>query len=183
MLKLKNVPNCITSLRIAGTAAMVFFDPRSVWFYVVYALTGITDALDGFLARKLKITSDLGAKLDSIADLLFYAVMVLKILPKLIEVLPLAIWCTVGVTVLMRIASYLIAAVKYHRFASLHTVLNKLTGLLLFLVPFGLLLPSFWDVALCTMGCIVAFFASLEELIIHIKSSTYNQKTKTAFDE
>ncbi len=68
-LALKNLPNFITAMRMVGTVALLLTEPLSVCFYVVYALTGITDALDGFIARKLKVTSELGAKLDSAADL------------------------------------------------------------------------------------------------------------------
>ena len=90
--KLKHLPNCITALRIVGTAALIFTKPMSIWFYIVYCLTGITDVLDGFIARKFKLTSEFGAKLDSIADLLFYTVMGIMIMPVLLETLPLSLW-------------------------------------------------------------------------------------------
>ena len=41
--------------------------PLSTLFLTIYVLTGISDVLDGAIARKYTTTSELGAKLDSIA--------------------------------------------------------------------------------------------------------------------
>ena len=65
------IPNIITALRIAGTFGLIFTKTFSPVFYIVYFFTGITDFFDGFLARRLKVTSEFGAKLDSIADMFF----------------------------------------------------------------------------------------------------------------
>ena len=59
--------NAITLLRISGTAVLLFLRPFSPAFFVVYTLTGVTDVLDGFVARKTGTASDFGAKLDSAA--------------------------------------------------------------------------------------------------------------------
>ena len=74
---------------------MPFFALPSTGFYVVYTFGGLTDAVDGTVARKLKLESEFGAKLDSVADLLFYAVMLLKLLPHLIRLLPAWLWWSV----------------------------------------------------------------------------------------
>lgn len=87
--------NCITGLRMLGTLVLLGLVPLSPAFYGVYALTGVTDALDGWVARKTGTASPLGARLDSCADLLFYAVMIGKLFPVLYEVLPQAIWLAV----------------------------------------------------------------------------------------
>lgn len=169
--KLKNLPNFVTCLRIVGTTCLLFIKPESLWFYVVYLFSGATDIVDGFIARKMGLTSALGAKLDSIADLLFYAVMLLRIFPRLLEVLPMWIWICVAVVLAVRISAYIVAAVKYKRFASLHTYLNKVTGGAVFAVPF-IMLTSI-ATALCAAVCAIGFLASLEELIIHISNDEY----------
>ena len=56
----KNLPNCISAVRILGTASLLFIEPLSDPFLIVYTLSGITDVLDGFIARKMKTTSELG---------------------------------------------------------------------------------------------------------------------------
>ncbi len=173
------IPNIITSVRILGTFSLFFIKPFSLAFFVIYTLSGISDIMDGFAARKLGAESELGTKLDSIADLFFYAVMLIKIFPTLFDILPRAIWIAVGCIILIRLCSYTVAAVKYHRFSSLHTYLNKLTGIIIFIVPYFVKLPC--GPALCIAVCAVAALAAIEELIIHIKSKEYSEKEKTIF--
>ena len=97
-MKFKHLPNYITLTRIAGTLWLIFIEPLSVLFYVVYSLCGLTDVVDGYLARKTSSTSELGARLDSVADLLFYAVMLFRVFPILWKKLPRWIkWRTIGI--------------------------------------------------------------------------------------
>ena len=166
ILSRKNIPIFVTSFRIIGTVCLLFLDALSKPFYIVYTLAGISDALDGFVARKLKVSSEFGAKLDSVADLLFYSVMAVKILPILLKKLPTEIWIAVGIILFLRLCSYLIAAWKYKRFASLHTYMNKVTGAGVFLIPYVILLPFF--VVYCAILSIIAGIATCQELFIHI---------------
>ena len=174
---MKYVPNCISVFRIIATICLLFIKPFTTEFCVIYTLAGVSDILDGWIARSTNNTSTTGAKLDSMADLLYYAVMVLKIFPVLLKRLPIAIWCMLGVIFLMRFICYGIVAIKYGQFASLHTYLNKLTGAIVFLIPF--VIKSSFSTVFCTIGCIVAFVASVEELLIHLqrkKSGRYYRK-------
>ena len=173
------IADCLTTARMAGTAALAFLRPLSPAFFFVYALTGLTDVLDGWIARATHTASDFGAKLDSAADLLFYAVMLLRVFPALWYLLPKSIWYLVAVIVGVRILAYLTAAAKYHRFAALHTYLNKLTGLAVFLVPFLMVTP--WAEGYCWAVTAVAAAASLEELAIHLQKQTYRADTKSIF--
>ena len=103
-----NIANMFTSMRILGAIFLLFIEPFNTAFYVIYTVSGVTDALDGFIARQTNTASELGAKLDSIADLCFYIVMLVRILPKLIEILPRIIWWFVAFAVLVRIAAYVV---------------------------------------------------------------------------
>lgn len=169
----------ITILRIAGTITLLTLKPLSAAFFFLYALTGLTDVLDGWIARKTKTASDFGAKLDSVADLLFYTVMMLRVFPVLWSTLPRTIWYAVALILILRIAAYLTAAIKYHRFASLHTYLNKATGAAVFLIPFALV--TAYASGFCWAVCILAMTASAEELVMHLRSQTYCQNAKTIF--
>ena len=86
-----NTADTITSVRIASSLFLLFLPLGSVGFLVVYTLTGLTDVLDGWLARKTGTASDFGARLDSAADLLFYAILLLRLFPVLWQLLPAAI--------------------------------------------------------------------------------------------
>ena len=169
--------NCITALRILGTVGLLFLPWFSAEFYLVYTLTGVTDALDGWVARKTGTTSPLGARLDSCADLLFYGVMLCRLFPVLYALLPESIWLAVLAVAGLRVAAYLTAAVKYHTFAALHTYLNKLTGLGVFLIPYVLPMP--FAAGYCWGVCAVAGVASLEELAIHLLQPEYHPDHKS----
>lgn len=168
-----NIPNYITTFRIVGTLGLLFLKPFSLEFFVLYTLCGISDVLDGVIARAMGTTSALGAKLDSVADLSFYAVMALKIFPVLIERLPMSVWYIVIADFLMRIISYAFVALKYHRFSSMHTYMNKLTGLAVFTIPYYI--TTKYAVPLAFVGAIIAGIASLEELIIHFTRKEYKE--------
>jgi CDP-diacylglycerol---glycerol-3-phosphate 3-phosphatidyltransferase len=83
-----NLPNALTWLRILMIPAIValfyLLPPR--WAYpaacAAFALAGITDTLDGYLARKLGQTSRLGAFLDPVADKLIVAAALVLIVSK-----------------------------------------------------------------------------------------------------
>lgn len=171
-MKKSSIPNLISVLRILGTAAMLFAEPFTPVFFVLYTVCGMTDVLDGAIARATNSTSELGAKLDSAADLLFYAVMLVRIFPVLWVRLPRSIWLIVGAAVVIRVISYTFVALRYHRFSSLHTPLNKLTGLMVFAVPYLISLPI--AVPGCFTVAITAFLSSAQELFLHLRNQTYS---------
>ena len=173
------IADCITVCRIAGTLILFALRPLSTVFFIVYSLTGLTDVLDGWIARKTETADSFGARLDSIADMLFYAVMLFRIFPVLWNTLPSDIWYAASGILVVRISAYLLSAVKYRQFASMHTYLNKLTGVAVFIVPF--MLTTEYTVIYCRGVCAVAAAAALEELIIYLSSRNYNADTKSIF--
>lgn len=174
-----NAADTVTALRIVFSLFLPFLPLYSFWFFFVYTLTGLTDVLDGFIARKTGTAGSFGAKLDSIADLVFYSIMLVRFLPTLWQALPRAIWYAVAAVLAVRLAAYLTAAVKYHRFASLHTWLNKVTGAAVFLLPFALAVH--WEVPYCIMVCALGLIASAEELWIHLFQKEYDENRKSVF--
>lgn len=173
------LPNCITMLRIVGAISLVFVEPFSVLFFVIYSLSGVSDIFDGWLARRTNAVSELGSKLDSVADLLFYGAMLIKLLPALIDWLPHLIWYFVAAIIAVRVASYCFVAIKHHRFSSMHTYADKLSGLFVFCVPYFVVLIE--PVIYCSAVCVVTAFASLEELGIHLFVADYRDDIKTIF--
>lgn len=174
-----NPANCITSVRIIGTVLMIFTAPLSALFFLVYTICGISDLLDGWVARKHNIVTEFGSRLDSIADLFFYIVMIIKILHTLWKIVPVWFWYVLGGIVVLRITSYTTAAVKFHRFASLHTKMNKVSGLLVFATPYFLALP--FASAYCCFVVLFGTVASLEELYLHLTRKEYCENHKALF--
>ena len=172
-----NLADTLTALRMAASVGLLFLPPGSAGFLSVYALAGLTDALDGWLARKTGTASDFGARLDSMADLLFYGVVLIRLIPVLRRLLPPAIWYVVAGILLVRLTAYAAAAVRFHRFAALHTRLNKLTGLSIFFLPCVISIPA--AAAYSWLVCMLALAASLEELVIDLCGRDYNADRKS----
>ena len=61
---MKNIANIITGSRIVFSIAILFIPPFAPMFYVLYAAAGLTDMIDGTVARKTNTVSAFGAKLD-----------------------------------------------------------------------------------------------------------------------
>lgn len=173
------IPNFITSLRIVGTASLLFIDPLTELFYIIYTLSGLSDLVDGFVARVTHTTSELGSKLDTVADLLLYAVMIIRVFPQLWERLAMWIWYVLAVALVIRVASYIYVAVRHHQLSAMHTYGNKITGLLAFLVPYFLLLSN--ATPPCGVVVIAAVLSSAEELIIHLVTKEYDPSHKSIF--
>ena len=152
----------------------MFTIPFSKEFFIIYSICGLSDVFDGLVARLTKTASAFGAKLDSVADLVFYAVMVAKIFPDLIEILPLGIWYAVTAIVTLRVVSYMTVAIKYRKFASVHTKLNKVTGFAVFMIPY--MLQYSVAVPYCITACAISALSTVQEAILHIASNEYKGK-------
>ena len=163
-----------------GSLALALVNPFGFPFFVIYTLCGISDGLDGVVARRLGSADERGALLDSVADILFYAVMVYRLVPRLWGQLPVGIWVYAFCVLGLRLASYAAAGIRYRRIASLHTYGNKVTGFSVFLMPY-LLWLRLSPTAVCGVVCTVACLASLEELLIHLRQKIYDPSIHTVF--
>ena len=151
--------NIVTSIRILCSIALLFFPVFSLAFYALYLTAGVSDMVDGWVARRTHTASELGAKLDTIADIVFVIVCLVKLLP----VLDIAVWLYVwiGVIALIKIINIISGFVVQKRFVSVHSIMNKTTGLLLFIFPLTI---SFIDLKYtAALVCIFATFAAIQE--------------------
>ena len=85
MTELLRIPNLLSLARIALIAPLAYFLSQSNEFSTVASVTlmafaGITDGLDGYLARRMGLVSRLGIALDPIADKLFAAALVVLLI-------------------------------------------------------------------------------------------------------
>ena len=69
---MKSLANGITVFRILCSIALLFFTAFSPTFYALYITAGVSDMVDGWVARRTQTASELGAKLDTIADFLYF---------------------------------------------------------------------------------------------------------------
>lgn len=161
----KHIPNVVTSLRIIGTLILLPLHTSSDIFLVIYTFTGLSDVLDGYLARKLNAESELGSKLDSAADLFFYAVSLIKLLPVLWIKLSRKVWILVSIIVVLRLFDYLYFAYKYGELSSTHSIWNKMTSVGLFGIPFLVNTEIFR--MYCWIAATISLIATVNEIYRH----------------
>lgn len=130
---MKHIANILTSCRILGSVLLLLFPVFSLAFCITYILCGFSDMIDGSIARKTNNTSRLGSQLDTIADLVFVSVSMVRLLPSIH--LPVWLWIWSGMIAIIKISNIIWVYVSKKQFVSLHTFMNKTTGLLLFLLP------------------------------------------------
>ena len=115
--------------------------------------------IDGTIARKLGTESEFGSKLDTIADIIFVAAAAYKILP--VMEIPKGIWIWIGVIALIKIINIISGFVVAKQFVSVHTAANKITGLLMFVLPLTMAVVELRYSALVV--CVAATFAAIQE--------------------
>ena len=156
---MRSLANYITFFRILCSVALLFFPAFSTAFYALYITAGVSDMIDGWVARRTLTTSELGAKLDTIADIVFVVVCMVKLLSVLN--IPVWLWIWISIIALIKIINIISGYIIQKRFVSVHSTMNKVTGLLLFVFPLTL---SFIDLKYsAAVVCIFATFAAIQE--------------------
>lgn len=169
--------NRITYLRILLVLSLLFLVKEQIAFFIVYGIAGLTDIIDGYIARKLHQESLLGAKLDSIADVLlsgiifYYMIQYLDQIYQIFYILFIAVFiCKLIIIVLNYI--------KFHQWFIRHTISNKLSGILLFFIPFTVffqVLNSYLWILF-----VISFITIIDELLIFLFSRDMNINQKNA---
>lgn len=156
---MKRLPHIITALRFLGAIGLLFFDVKATAFWATYFVCGISDMLDGYLARKLNCESKTGALLDSLADLVFVICCCFKLIPAL--AFPKWLWIWGGAIVAIKVINQISTLVMWKKCFFPHTIANKLTGVLFFFgVPLTFSLESIIPVIITA---VFATFAAVQE--------------------
>ena len=162
----KHIANIITSSRILGSVLLLFFPAFSVAFYILYLFCGFSDMIDGAIARKTNTASKFGSQLDTAADLIFVVASLVKVLPAIH--FPRWLWIWGGGIAVIKIGNGLWGYIAQKQFISLHTITNKVTGFLLFLLPLAISFVELKPVAIAV--CAVATFAAIQEGFYVVRS-------------
>ncbi|MGM9534665.1 MAG: CDP-alcohol phosphatidyltransferase family protein [Intestinibacter sp.] len=159
---MKYIPNVLSFSRIILSIVLFYLNPVKLPFIFIYIICGITDVLDGFIARKINAISEFGAKLDSVADILIISVILFKFIPILKLNFYMMIW--IVVIALIKVSCIIMIFIRFKQFGMIHTYLNKLTGLLIFVYPIlNYFIPCKFYMYLVF---IVATATSIEEILI-----------------
>ena len=154
--------NFITGIRIVLSIFLLFCTTFSPVFYALYLTAGLTDMVDGTVARKTGTASEFGAKLDTVADIVFTAVCMVMILPA-IEI-PVWIYLWIAGIAFIKLAN--VSCVRHKKLASVHSVINKAAGSALFFFPLGFYLTdtSLFAAAICVIATVAAIHESYSVL-------------------
>jgi len=189
----KYIPNALSIARffiiIAFIIVAVLDSPIAPAAMILFLVAGLTDMLDGPIARRTNNTSELGAELDSIADHFMIIVAVFVLIPAL------GLWSWLLPTIWVALASKLIslvpAFVKYRKIYFIHTTLSKITAVLLFLgaiIYFFLYSFISPQAAIYVLNVyllaviIIVFVNSIEEILIILKLDYPEKNPKTIFN-
>ena len=127
-------------IRTVNTVKMslLFCPALSPLFYALYIAAGFTDMIDGMVARKTNTVSEFGSKLDTMADFVLVVVCLIKLIP----ILNITIWVYVWVVIIafIKVINVVSGYIVQKKFVAAHTVMNKVTGAVLFIFPLTLLI-------------------------------------------
>ena len=116
--------------------------------------------IDGAIARKTGSTSAFGEKLDTVSDFVFMAAVLVRFVPFLH--ISVWLWIWIVVIAVIKVGNIVCGFVRTRKFISRHTVLNKITGLFLFVLP----LTLFFIEVIYTLPivCAMATIAAIHEV-------------------
>ena len=130
--------------------------------------------IDGTIARKMGAVSELGSRLDTVADFVFLAIVFLKLLPNLD--LPTWLWMWILIIAVIKAINIALGLVIEHKLVSLHSALNKITGVCLFVLPLSLCVV---DVKYSSsVVCAIATVAAVQELFVEIRKRAIKENSE-----
>lgn len=162
--------NVLTSMRIALSGILLLLEPLGTAFYCVYALAGLTDMLDGPLARKTGTESRIGEVLDSAADLVFAAVACVKLLPVYWAQIPAWLLISAAFVFYLKVKNAIACFAMHKKLITMHTLLNRAAGILLFAFPFACMvlpIPVYGEI------CAVAAFAATVDAFVRMVAKAF----------
>jgi phosphatidylglycerophosphate synthase len=144
LLIMNHIPNIITSVRFIAALLILsfcFICPEYCRhaFLALFVAAGISDMLDGFVARRFHWCTEFGAKFDSISDLSLYAAVGLFLwnnAPQQLE----RVQTLLLIGALIQIFHLALAMFKHRQFPSYHTTLSRACAYFIF---FGIV--GFWS--------------------------------------
>jgi len=178
---IKHVPNTLSAMRILLSIAMLFLtDPKYIWLFVaVYLLNGLTDVLDGKIARHFQVESSLGSKLDAVGDsMLFGSALICMVFLADLKVELLKCLAVLSFGVVYKIANVFVTRVRFKQWNMMHTLMNKTVFVTLyFYVPIFLILGEVnfqMVLAITVLICL----ACAEETVTLIRLEEYDVNCK-----
>ncbi len=186
--QLKTIPNLLSLSRLVLMPAMLIpsfyvnddHQARMV-FLGMFILIGVTDKLDGTIARYLNQTSHLGAKLDTMADMVFYPLIALwlyRFSPQVVE----GWWYLVYVLMALFFIKMVLGKQKFGEIPVFHTIGGKtFAASLYFFMIIAILYPDLASQVFPVL-CVIGYFNQIEEMYIFITRDSVDENIRSVFD-
>ena len=184
-----NIPNSISLVRIllVPCFAALYLLHYDGWAFAALALSGLTDCLDGFIARRFNQITDCGKLLDPLSDKLTQVAVVICLATRYREILPLAVLCllkeamqAIGGVILLRRHSE-VRGSKW--FGKMYTIVFYISMILLVLWYDDMVALAAWLptalIALVIVTTLWAFFGYMR-LFIQISKTDRQQPSAEA---
>lgn len=151
--------NIITGCRILCSILLLFVPTFSPTFYTLYLMAGFTDMIDGTVVRITNTANEFGARMDTIADITFVVVCMVKMLSILN--IPTWLFMWMGVIAVIKVFNLISGYILQKQFVAVHSIMNKITGVVLFILPLTL---SIVDLKYSGgFACAIATLAAVQE--------------------
>lgn len=181
------IPNIITFSRLLIFPFILYFvlAKKETLFAVFLVYNLLSDAVDGFIARRFKMATELGARMDSFADNLTYLLVFIGIFSfKLEEFIPHMTSFLIFISSL--VSTVIFSLIKFRRFPSLHMYITKVNGyiqgaFLICLFTVGFITPYYYFMIFCgILGAIesIAIQLVLPEMRSNVKGLYWVLKAK-----
>lgn len=171
---MSHIPNALSLSRVALSAALIWVDPSSAWFAVLYLTAGLTDIADGWLARRLNATSLLGARLDTLGDAVFYLVVTGQTLLHVRLPEDAALIVGVAAVALLRLSNLVLTRVRFGQWSSIHTLGNKAAGIVIFIAAPLWIMDVDGRAWIAATAIAIAFLTAIEETVIVTTAREYD---------
>ena len=146
----------ITGFRVLISIVLLFCPVCSPVFYMLYLIAGLSDMIDGTIARRTNTVSEFGARFDTAADFVFVVVCLIKLLPVISMPLWLCVW--IAMIALIKIINIISGYIVQRKLVAVHSVMNKVTGELLFILPltFSIIPLIYSAIPVCEVATLAA---------------------------
>jgi len=185
---LKTLPNMLSISRLILIPAMLIpayyiqDEPQARFvFLIMFIVIGVTDKLDGTLARYLNQTTALGAKLDTIADMVFYPLIALWLYRFESEVVG-EWWNLVYFLLALYSFKMVTGKIKFGYVPAFHTIGAKTFSASLYFFMIAAILDPVLAKSIFPVLCVIGYINQLEETYILLTRDSVDENIRSVFD-
>ncbi len=163
--------------RVVISLILPFLEPFSDVFLALVAVAILTDVMDGHTARFIGSKDRYGPLQDSIADGFLVVSLLICILPNIVLEDWMVSW--IAALAVARVIAIAVGTYRFKQLAFLHSYLNKITGAVVYVSPFLIVLIGVQITVV--VACIIASVSTMEHLNYNLTSNSYDSDTPFGF--